>query len=251
MLAKRENGTGTGELVQLSEQERDDGRKAVHSETVMFREWVKQRGAEIDLEGLVPFTRWLTPSDVPKRFSTQMYLYFLPNDSPSSSGNQSTQMHIPTPDGGIEHTAASFLYPQQWIDMFLKGEIVLFPPQFFLLSIIAPFLCQPAENRQHDNEALEKQRTDLMHFVQADGDPPWGEKCISPNTVRKTDDYLIMGMAEPGPELIGTERKGDRDRVLKVVLAKEIERGRRRPSPQRVLWRRDVLHEEAKLRGKV
>lgn len=247
LLAK--NLGSEGELVQLSEQERDEGRKMVHAEKMPFADWVKQRGGVIDIEGLVPFTRWLTPANIPKRFSTQMYLYFLPIDSELSSKTDKTQMHIPTPDGGVEHTAARFLYSREWLDMALSGEIVLYPPQFFLLSLIAGFLISPpAVKEEFDTRELQEQRKRLLHFVKTDGDPPWGEKCISPNPIERVKGkYMIMGMDDAGPELEGTSRRGDAERVIKVVLTKEIERGRQRPSPQEVIWKRDMLKEEQKL----
>lgn len=234
------------ELVDLSEQERDEGRKAVHSEEVLFQEWVERQGGVADMSGLMPFTRWLTPPNLPKRFSTQMYLYFLPIDSPISSKTDKTQMHIPTPDGGVEHTAARFLYPQEWIDLALAGEVVLFPPQFFLLALLAPFLAVPSQTATNTSstEAMLEQRKRLIDFVEKNGDPPWGEKCISPSSVKKTSEYLFIDMADAGPELQGTQRKGDAERVLRVKLAKDEDRGRQRPEPHEVLWRRDVLPNE-------
>ena len=56
-----------------------------------------------------------------------------------------------------------------------------------------------------------------------------------------------MGMADAGPEVEGTGRKGDAERVLKVELMGDLERGRQRPSPREVVWRRDVFGKEAKL----
>ena len=244
LLARRQDKSS--ELVELSEQEREEGRKAVHSESIPFAHWVQKMGGTIDVDGLVPFTRWLTPANIPKRFSTQMYLYFLPIDSQLSSKTDKTQMHIPTPDGGVEHTAAQFLYPQEWLDLSLSGEIVLYPPQFFLLHLIAAYL-QPSSSSKDDLliSELQAQREKLLHFVKTDGDPPWGEKCISPNPIKKIENgkYLIMGMADVGPELEGTHRRGDTERVLRVELTDEIERGRKRPSPQEVVWRRDMLPE--------
>lgn len=86
--------------------------------------------------------------------------------------------------------------------------------------------------------------------MKTDGDPPWGEKCISPNPIMRIEKgkYLIMGMADVGPELEGTGRRGDKERVLRVELMDEIERGRKRPNPQQVVWRRDVFLEESKLK---
>ena len=240
LLARRKDSSR--DLIELSERERDEGRRAVHTENIPFQEWAKQKGAVVDTDGLIPFTRWLTPGNLPKRFSTQMYLYFLPIDS--SSKTDKAQMHIPTPDGGVEHTAARFLYPQEWIDLSLSGEIILFPPQFFLLALIAPFLSEPQLSEDSsDTKALYEQRERLIRFVE-DGDPPWGQICISPNPMKKTGKYLIMGLEDAGPELQGTRRKGDSVRALKVELAKDKERGRQRPEPVEVVWKRDWVGEE-------
>ena len=246
MLARSKHSSQ--DLMDLSEHERDEGRKAVHAEKIPFQEWVGKAGGTVDLEGLIPFTRWLTPANIPKRFSTQMYLYFLPIDSPISSTSDKAQMHIPTPDGGVEHTAARFLYSQEWIDLALAREIVLFPPQFFLLALIAPYLKGPLlSGDTPERDVLEKQRKELIDFVQNDGDPPWGEKCISPNPIKRSGNYLIMGMEKAGPELEGTSRKGDSARVLKVELAKDLERGRQRPEPRELAWRKDTLGKRQKM----
>ena len=179
LLARKEDNTE--ELVELAEEARDEGRKAVHAEKVPFAEWVKQKGGQMDTEGLVPFTRWLTPANIPKRYSTQMYLYFLPLESAIELGKQTNQMHIPTPDGGVEHTAAKFAWAGEWIEASLKGECVLFPPQFFLLSLVADFLKPPLpESRKEGKlnaEQLRGQRNRMLDFVKGE-DPPWGEKCI-------------------------------------------------------------------------
>ena len=237
LLARKQSNAD--ELVDLSEQERDEGRKAVHAEKVPFAEWVKQKGGQMDTEGLVPFTRWLTPANIPKRYSTQMYLYFLPLESGLELEKQTNQMHIPTPDGGIEHTAAKFAWAAEWIESALKGECVLFPPQFFLLSLVADFLKpQSCGEGKLDNEQLKRQRKELMEFVKGE-DPPWGEKCISPNPIKKSGDTLWMGMGNAGPELEGTGRSGDKERVLRIELSGEIERGRRTPRPKEVVMKKD------------
>ena len=208
----------------------------MHNQTVTFAQWLEQHSAVPDIEGLIPFTRWLTPANLPKRYSTQMYLYFLPLDAPL----QDKQMHIPTPDGGVEHTAAKFLYAEEWIEMARRREIVLFPPQFFLLDLIAPFLSAPASGELGNGMLLE-QRERLRSWVATDGDPPWGEKCISPNPIKRMEGWLLMGLGDAGPEVEGMGRKGDEERGLRVELDDEVERGRARPRPMEVVWRRDVL----------
>ena len=229
--------------MELTERERDEGRKAVHAEKVPFAEWVEQKGGRMDIEGLVPFTRWLTPANIPKRYSTQMYLYFLPLESGLELGKDMNQMHIPTPDGGVEHTAAKFAWAGEWIESSLRGECVLFPPQFFLLSLVADFLRPPrhevGEEEKLDAEQLKEQRNQLLEFVKGE-DPPWGQKCISPNPVKKSGDILWMGRGYAGPLLEGTGRCGDKERVLKVELSDEIERGRRRPRPTRLVMTKEL-----------
>ncbi|MCJ1272815.1 hypothetical protein MMC21_000604 [Puttea exsequens] len=240
LLARK---ASSSELVELSEMEKEEGRKNVHAGEVSFAQWVQQRGGIPDVEGLVPFTRWLTPRNLPKRYTTQMYLYFLPIDDRASSKTEQKRMHIPTPDGGIEHTAAQFLYPREWLDMTLTDEIVLFPPQFFLLALIADYLIeQVADQDELGSKEMHEQRRRLMHFVETDGEPPWGEKCISPNPIKRIKGkYMIMGMSDPGPELQGTGRRGDDERVLRVELTREAKRGRPRPKPTKVLWRKDMM----------
>ena len=231
------------ELVELTERERDEGRKAVHAKKVPFADWVEQHGGQMDTEGLVPFTRWLTPANIPKRYSTQMYLYFLPLESGLELGKQTNQMHIPTPDGGIEHTAARFAWSGEWIESALRGECVLFPPQFFLLSIVAEFLKAPlpqgGKEEKLTTDQLKEQRKQLSEFVKG-GAPPWGQKCISPNPIKRSGDTLWMGMGDAGPELEGTGRSGDKDRVLRVELSGEMERGRRRPRPMELVMKKNL-----------
>lgn len=245
-----EGGNGRRGMIQLSEREREEGRRDVHADRVRFRTWVEERGGEVDVDGLVPFTRWLTPANIERRFSTQMYLYFLPlAEEGDGKVQEKEDMHIPTPDGGVEHTAAAFLYPSEWLAQSLKGEIVLFPPQFFLLSLLADFLDplpppsagggvgEIDNSNQAASQLLQQQRDRLMDFVTKDGDPPWGEKCISPNTLKFNwkGGSMIMGLANPGPELEGTGRVGDRERMIRVDLDEERERGRQRPRPREVI----------------
>ena len=80
-----------------------------------------------------------------------------------------------------------------------------------------------------------------MAFVKEDGQPPWGEKCVSPDPIKLYPKMgcMIMGLANPGPELEGTGRKGDEERVIVVELDEEMERGRQRPRPKEVIRRKE------------
>lgn len=78
-----------------------------------------------------------------------------------------------------------------------------------------------------------------MEFVQT-GDPPWGEKCISPTGImfKEGDGRAVLALDKPGPELEGSERRGDAERVVLVKFRKEG------PRELDVAWRKDILREE-------
>ncbi|KAL9000978.1 MAG: hypothetical protein Q9169_000462 [Polycauliona sp. 2 TL-2023] len=222
-------------LLQLSEQERDAGRNAVHNKQIRFQEWVRSHGGILETDSLDPFTRWLTPANIPKRFSTQMYLYFLPL---AHAGIPQT-LHIPTCDGGVEHTEAQFLPASKWLSLAQAEKIILFPPQFFLLRLVADFLKPDVSNEGKglSTARLQSQREGLLDFVKS-GDPPWGEKCISPWPLKKDGKRLVMGLDEPGPELEGTNRRGDAERVIWVQF-----KGKGGTSGLEVGWKKDVVDE--------
>ncbi|KAL8675202.1 MAG: hypothetical protein Q9168_000455 [Polycauliona sp. 1 TL-2023] len=227
------NSNGSSPLLQLSEQERDAGRNTIHNKETRFQDWVRSHGGILETDALHPFTRWLTPANVGKRFSTQMYLYFLPL---AHSGIPQT-LHIPTCDGGVEHTEARFLPASEWLSLAQADKIILFPPQFFLLRLVADFLKPDTSNGDTGLSAanLQAQREGLLEFVRS-GDPPWGEKCISPWPLKKDGKRLVMGLDEPGPELEGTNRRGDAERVVWVQF-----KGKEGTSGLKVGWRKDVV----------
>lgn len=201
----------------------------------------------IAADGLIPFTRWITPANLARRFTTQMYLYFLPvaqpasvtgliNNSGETNSGRNAIIPAPTHDGGQEHTEARFLPAQTWIDMAQRNEIILFPPQLFLLHLIAPFL---GIDQQPNEAALMEQRSKLRAFLTT-SDPPWGAKCISPIQLmkRKSDGRTVLSLEKPGHELEGSERKGEKERVVLVNFKKDG------PRNVEVVWRKDVLDSE-------
>ena len=231
-------------MLGLSDKDREHGRQAVHNEKIPFRRWLNGFGGEADIASLIPFTRWLTPINVPRqRFSTQMYIYFLPLSSPMLSQTQNT---VPTSDGGIEHTEARFKPVSEWLRLLKANKVILFPPQFFLLSLIAPYLKGTIEGT--DTHTLQGQRDALMDFLrhQEDGESGWGEKSISPHAIFKLGQRLVMSLEQAGPELEGTGRRGDGKRVLVWEMRDE------RPQEMEVRWRVDVERErkEAQERGR-
>lgn len=249
LLAKN---NGFGRLIEVDAAGRDEGRKLVHGKQVPFEKWLAGKGGRVDVEGLIPFTRWVTPTNVKKRFTTQMYVYFLPlPTSPTRPVSDASlpipsaeEAMIPTPDGGIEHTAARFLPAAEWLRQATAGEIILFPPQFFLLSLVGQFL----KGEEGLSAAkLGEQRQKLREFIKNDGDPSWGRKCISPTQVmrRKSDGRAVLGLDRPGPELKDSDRKGEYERVVLVNFGKDG------PRNVEVRWRKDVMAEEREAGAKL
>ncbi|TCD70980.1 hypothetical protein EIP91_000888 [Steccherinum ochraceum] len=145
--AIRETFEETGLLVASSsssappnDSEMDVAREAIHSQRLLFKDFLAKHGMSLNGKALLPFTQWVTPPTQPKRFHTQFYVTFL-NASPASgftSGQK--QDRLPTPDGGQEVIAARFVHPRQVLSEFAAGKYFLFPPQFYILSTLAEFL---------------------------------------------------------------------------------------------------------------
>lgn len=227
--------TKEGRLLEVDEDEREKVRKLVHGDKIKFEDWLDEKGAKADLDNLIPFTRWITPTNLPKRFTTQMYIYLLPlsntpKNLPSSSSTaeeDEPEVMIPTPthDGGLEHTAARFLPPATWLRLARASRIVLFPPQFFLMYLLSPFLCPSGDVGKEapvpDAATLQKQRDQVLKFVE---EGKWGEKCISPTVLggkKREDGRVVLGLDKPGAEAEAEGRKGDMERVVLVEFKKE------------------------------
>ncbi|RAR13132.1 glycoside hydrolase family 78 protein [Stemphylium lycopersici] len=229
LLAKSKK---TGRLfTEISDEEREQGRKDVHSGKVKFGDLLERWGAEPDTRSLIPFTRWVTPGNVPKRFSTQMYIYFLPLGSvsptkhaaprgtpPSSGLEEEDEIVIPKPthDGGIEHTAARFLPPNKWIDLARQNRIILFPPQFFLTLLLSPYLASTVTSPTSPTPSLAElqvEREKLLDFLKKprtyNGKPEvsFAEACISP---------LVLGKGEYGQS--GQDGVGGVDKYTAVLV---------------------------------
>ncbi|PVH95824.1 hypothetical protein DM02DRAFT_617638 [Periconia macrospinosa] len=251
----------------ITDEERERGRRAVHSGQILFGDLLAQWGVEADTGGLRPFTRWVTPPNVPKRFSTQMYLYFLPIGSASPSekvSSRSAQISAsatiddetepdivipqPTHDGGIEHTAARFLPPNKWISLARQNRIILFPPQFMLNFLLAPYLSATVTSASSpipSPQALQEERDKALAFLSRpriyDGtsEVSFAEACISPVPMGRgmygeenqdgisetgiTKDTAVLALDRPGREVEAQKlgRRGIREWVVTTKFKRE------------------------------
>ena len=185
-----------------------------------------------------------------------MYLYLLP----LTKGHVPSEMHIPTPDNGVEHTAALFAPAETFLTRASNNEIILFPPQAYLMKLIAGiFTGKPKSNSSMDGPIhLASQRRKLLNFIKrvptaatvtgkehATAQITWGKKVMSPYNlfVRSGDGRVVLGLDKPGPELKGSERGGDWERVVLVNF------GKGGPTDVEVRNREDVLEEEKKAKA--
>ncbi|KAK4154709.1 nucleoside diphosphate-linked moiety X motif 19, mitochondrial [Chaetomidium leptoderma] len=278
LLAKKSGQSRDQGLLHVPDDVREAGRKEAHGNQAKFTEWLKDLGGEPDVENLIPFTRWITPPGPQKRFTTQMYLYMLPLSLPTSdilplSLPTSDILHpddnnilppIPTHDGGLEHTAATFDDAHTWLAKARAAEIILFPPQLYLLHLVSAFLhhlpprprssSSPSGSpeqpiRPSPERSYQSQRDALLAFLQRtpaassasqQQQIPWSDKVMSPAMlfVRRRDGRIVLGLDKPGPELKGSGRGGDWERVVLVNFRKEG------PRDVEVRLREEVVREE-------
>ncbi|KAI0096676.1 hypothetical protein GGR51DRAFT_26443 [Nemania sp. FL0031] len=267
ILLAREGGKD-GPLLNLPTSERDKARKAIYENSISFGKWLESVGGIADTDGLLPFTRWLTPPNLPKRFTTQMYVYMLPLET-SSDPVLSAAQHaalIPTPDNGAEITTAHFDDAATWLEKQGRGEVMLFPPQYFLLSLISQFLTgapppssssslTPSSTMEHYRVQRDRLRAFLDAVPTATHpkavDHPtsqiaWADKVISPVTLglRHSDQRAILALDKPGAELRDSGRGGDWERVVLVRFTKAG------ATNVEVRGREEVLAEEREAKAK-
>ncbi|KAI1175522.1 hypothetical protein F4777DRAFT_321030 [Nemania sp. FL0916] len=257
-------GEGKDVLLDLPAAQRDAARNAIHENRFKFGDWVDFVGGIPDTENLLPFTRWITPVGPAKRFTTQMYIYMLPLEEDASAsamaqGGEAAVVPSPDPEAdGKEVTTARFDDAAAWLAKQGREEIVLFPPQFFLLHLLSGFLKGPPSSSSPVGmaEHYAAQRAALRTFLETmptsthpaavthpTSQIPWADKCISPVVLgaRHSDRRTILGLDRPGREISSGKanhgRGGDFERVMLIRFGKG-------PMNLEVRGREEVLKEE-------
>lgn len=221
VLLARESSDPNQPLLSLTPEVRLAGRNDVHGGKLKLAEWLKQQSptAVLDTDSLIPFTHWITPTNVPKRFTTQMYVYFVPVTE--------RRRHLLATADQVETMSPEWKKASDWIAEARSGKIILFPPQYILLYLISTFLDKegdPSESRDVPEEERMERRERLKRFMTEDRSPvPWTEKVISPvpGPAKWIDGRQILALDKQGPELKNSSLKGDTSRYVLVRFSKE------------------------------
>ncbi|KAI5119954.1 hypothetical protein M0805_002143 [Coniferiporia weirii] len=140
LLASRTQPGSTG----LANTELDEARKAIHSQGLLFTEFLSKNELVPDTKSLLSFTEWVTPPQVPRRFRTRFFVTFLPTASALSGPSSGTHLNkLPSPDSpdnsssaSTEVISAQYIHPRTILAAFTRGDIGLMPPQFYLITTL-------------------------------------------------------------------------------------------------------------------
>ncbi|KZT26638.1 hypothetical protein NEOLEDRAFT_1177618 [Neolentinus lepideus HHB14362 ss-1] len=145
-------------LPALNDATLDEARKTIHAGNLRFGSFLAQHDLIPDINSLFPFTSWVTPVQVPRRFHAQFFITFLPHASSSGFSSGDKHDRLPTPDGGQEVIAATFMHPARALFAYRNGRIALMPPQFYLLTTLVEILTGDFNNRQQREKVYELSR---------------------------------------------------------------------------------------------
>jgi hypothetical protein len=125
----------------------------------------------------------------------------------------------PTSDGGLEHTAAVFQSCATWLGQARRNEIIMFPPQFYLIWLLGKFFAEGTEGVAE----LRKQREQAREFLKGSGanGVAWADKVMSPVPLGMLGGRAVLNLDRPGPELKNSGRRGEDGHVVFVKFSKE------------------------------
>lgn len=184
----------------------EEARHAIHAQRVRFSDFLARQGLAADIDSLLPFTEWVTPVGVPRRFRTQFFVAFLPAASASGFSAGDKQEQIPTPDGGQEVISARFVRPADALAEFEAQRISFMPPQYYILTTLAGILDGPNNT------------TDQRARVERLARGAFGRMTINPRRLKTATDDGQTVLTYEGDETRGG-RPGRRHRAV-VEFAK-------------------------------
>ena len=93
----------------------------VDTSNTPYSQFLKSASTTTAEENLIPYTRWITPRMMPKRFDTTFFLALA----------KTTDAPINGKIDGQEIKSLSWLSPSDALILFSQGKITLFPPQWY------------------------------------------------------------------------------------------------------------------------
>jgi 8-oxo-dGTP pyrophosphatase MutT (NUDIX family) len=131
---------------------------AVYANAAIFEEQLASAGLRlVDATLLTPATTWITPLTNPRRFKSRFFIASLPEWMSEREAEEVARRG----DGGKEVVSALFVTPRRALAMAAAGEVVFFPPQFYLLSVLAQFLSDSSGDRAREERRKLKEWADM------------------------------------------------------------------------------------------
>jgi len=229
-------------------------RLAIHSRTdpLTFPDFLARHRLRAALDRLVPFSQWVTPENATVRFHTRFFVLFVeelgsglglglglggepapaggvvkqaqrppPNSNPPAPTpkDEGTGTDVlvqnPTADGGVEVISASWIHPREIFAAFRRGELALFPPQFYLLTTLGDLL-----GSMHMQHGGGSSRTAVLRSRVGGGG--FGGRVFNPRPIGFTEEGgkgRRSILAYEGDEMRGG-KAGDRHRCLILFQGK-------------------------------
>ena len=228
-------------------------RLAIHSRTdpLTFPDFLSRHRLRLPVDSLVPFSQWITPETATVRFHTRFFVLFVeelglglglgteaaggvvkqsqrpppdanadaddvPGGKPPLLPTPKDEVFVqnPTADGGVEVVSASWIHPRDLFAAFRRGELALFPPQFYLLKTLGDLLDSMHQEGGHQGGAGSNRTTLLRSRV--DGGVGFGSRLFNPRPIGFTEEGgkgQRSILTYEGDELRGG-KAGDRHRCL-------------------------------------
>lgn len=137
--------------------------------------------------------------------------------TPKDEGtNTNTEVFVqnPTADGDVEVISASWIHPRELFAAFRRGELALFPPQFYLLTTLKGLLDSMRQEGGNQGGGGSNRTTLLRNRI--GGDSGFGNRLFNPRPIGFTEEGgkgQRSILTYEGDELRGG-KAGDRHRCL-------------------------------------
>jgi hypothetical protein len=220
-------------------EQRDAARLAIHSRTdpLTLPDFLARHRLRAPVDRLVPFSQWVTPESAAVRFHTRFFVLFVEElelglglgldeeaaggvvkqaPTPKEEGaGADVLVQNPTADGGVEVISASWVHTRELFAAFRRGELTMFPPQFYLLTTLGDLLSS-MHMHQGGHQGGGSNRTAVLRSRVCDGGGGFGSRLFNPRPISFTEEG---GMGQrsiltyEGDELRGG-KAGDRHRCL-------------------------------------